>query len=193
MDMKRIILYSIVSLILITILVFRLGFFYVNISPHNSYHLTEKEQTLITNAILQFRNRVENKRFDEIAKDLSKGRQDAYWENIILKDIQENSFEYGKPLSWEIFQVAQPQFDKEKNETVYHVDCLTKFEKEEVYENFIWLVKGSDEISLIHNDLHLPQATEWRINERDKHKLVVESYSHEIIIPYADRYIVFRY
>lgn len=191
--MKRAFLYSLISLVLITILLFRLGFFYINISPHNSYHLSETEKSLITNAISQFRERVESGKFEEIAKDLSKGRQDSYWENIILKDIQNDRAEYGKPLSWEFFRSAQPQSDKEKGETVYHLDYLTKYETEEVFESFIWLVKENNEINLIHTGIHLPQATEWRIEERDKQKLIVEKYSNEIIIPYADRYIEFRY
>jgi hypothetical protein len=191
--MKRKILYSSVFFILLTVLLFRLGFFYVSISAHNSHHLNKTEKSLIDNAISQFRERVENGKFEEIAKDLSKGRQDSYWENIILKDIQNDRAEYGKPLSWEFFRSAQPQLDKEKGETVYHLDYLTKYETEEVFESFIWSVKENNEINLINTDIHLPQATEWRIEERDKQKLIVEKYSNEIIIPYADRYIEFRY
>jgi hypothetical protein len=173
-------------------LLFRLGIFYVNISPHNTYRLTEKEQTLITDAILQFRNKVENEKFDEIAKDLSKGRQNTYWEKIILKDIQENKAEYGNPLAWEIFRVSQPQKDDVKGEIVYHVDCLTKFANEEIYENFIWLVKDN-EIHLVQTDVHYPQSTKWRIDERNRQKDVIEKHPEEIIIPYADRFIEIRY
>ncbi len=191
--MKGKILYSSVFLILVTILLFRLGFFYVNISPHNSYHLNETEKSLIDNAILQFRERVEKGKFDEIAKDLSKGRQDAYWENIALKDIQSDYVEYGKPLSWEIFQVAQPQLDKNWGGKVYSIDCLTKYEREELFESFGWLIKENNEINLIHTDIHYPQSTQWRIEERDKQKLIAKKYSNEIIIPYADRYIEIRY
>ncbi len=137
--------------------------------------------------------RVEKEKFNEIAEDLSKGRQNTYWENIILRDIQNNHAEYGKPLSWEIFRVAQPQIDKVKGEMVYHIDCLTKFEKGEIYESFVWLVKDNNEINLIANDLKLHGGTQWRIEERDKQKVIIENYPNEIIIPYTDRYIEFRY
>jgi len=191
--MKRSILYSVISVILITILLFRFGFFYINISPHNTYRLNESESRMIENAILKFREKLENGEFDEIGKDLARGRQNVNAENFILKDIQNNRSKYGKPLSWEIFQVVQPQFDKEKVETVYQVDCLTKFEKEERHESFGWRVKENNEINLIFTDVESSQSTRWRIEERDRQKVIVEKYPNEIIIPYAHRYIEIRY
>src|SRR5687767_9462588 len=98
--MKRTTIYLTVSLTLLIVLLFRFELLYVNVSRHNSYHLTNAEKTLIVNAISQFRARVGTERFSEIAEDLSKGRQSADWEDVILKDIQENRAEYGKPLSW---------------------------------------------------------------------------------------------
>jgi hypothetical protein len=191
--MKRAVLYSLVSLVLITILFFRLGFFYVEISPHNSYHLNEMEKGLIENAILEFREKVENGEFDEIGKELTRGRRDVIAENSILKDIQNNYSEYGKPISWEIFRVVQPQLDKNKGETVYIIDCLTKFEREERHESFGWQVKENSEINLIFTDVESLQSTQWRIEERDKKKVIIKKYPNEFIIPYADRYIEFRY
>lgn len=191
--MKRAILYSIVSLILTIILLFRFEFFYINISPNNTYHLNLTERQLINDSILSFREKVKLGKFDEIKRDLTKGRQDSYWEGIILKDIQRNQIEFGNPLSWKIFRVAQPQFNKEKGETVYIVDYLTKFEKEERHESFGWLVRKNNEISLIFASIKSVESTQWRIEERDKQKLIVEKYPNEIIIPYADRYIEFRY
>lgn len=191
--MKRTIIYLTVSLTLLIVLLFRFELLYVNVSPHNSYHLTGAEKTLIVNAVSRFRERVDAGKFSEIEEDLSKGRQEVYWENIISKDIQNNLVEHGKPLSWEIFQVAQPQIDKVKGETHYHVSCLTKFANEELYESFIWLVKNN-EIHLVHTEVNnIPQATIWRIEERNRQKVIVEKYPREIIIPYADRYIEIRY
>ncbi len=55
--MKKITLYLTISSILLIILLFRLEFVYVAVSPNNSYSLTEAEKKLISNAILQFRER----------------------------------------------------------------------------------------------------------------------------------------
>jgi hypothetical protein len=191
--MKRTIIYLTVSITLLIVLLFRFELLYINVSRHNSYHLTDAEKTLIVNAISKFRERVDAGKFSEIEENLSKGRKDIYWEKIITKDIQNNLVEYGKPLSWEIFEVAQPQVDKVKGETHYHVSCLTKFEKEEIHESFIWSVKDNKEINLFFNGLGYPQSTNWRIEERNKQKVIVEKYPREIIIPYADRYIEIRY
>src|SRR5215204_6722892 len=139
--MKKRILYLTVSIVLATLLLFRLGVFYIDVSAHNTYHLNERERVLITGAISRFRERVEREKFDEIAEGLSQDRKD--WEDVILKDIRENKAEFGNSSAWEIFRVAQPRVDAAKGETVYYVDCLTKFANEEIYESFIWLVKNN--------------------------------------------------
>ncbi len=86
--MKRAFLYSIVSLVLITILLFRLGFFYVNISPHNSYRLNETEKTLIDNATSQLKERIENGKFDEIQNEFIYDEQDIFRQNYIINDFK---------------------------------------------------------------------------------------------------------
>ena len=63
--MKKSILYSIVIIILTVMLLYGLGFFHVNVAPHNSYRLNETEANLIESAILRFREGVKNQRFDE--------------------------------------------------------------------------------------------------------------------------------
>jgi len=192
--MKKAILYSLVALVLITILLFRLGFFYVNISPHNTYKLNESEFKLIENSTSLFKDRVENEKFDEIRKEFAETEGDEFRQNWIINDLKNDRAEFGKSLSWEIFRVAQPQPDRELNGKIYHVDILTKTEKQEVYESFIWLIKENKEIKLIFaGDMDTTPALEWRVEERDKQKLIVEKYPNEIIIPYADRYIEFRY
>ena len=192
--MKKAILYSLVALVLITILLFRLGFFYVNISPHNTYKLNESEFELIENSTSLFKDRVENEKFDEIRKEFAETEGDEFRQNWIINDLKNDRAEFGKSLSWEIFRVAQPQPDRELNGKIYHVDILTKTEKQEVYESFIWLIKENKEIKLIFaGDMDTTPALEWRVEERDKQKLIVEKYPNEIIIPYADRYIEFRY
>jgi hypothetical protein len=191
--MKRAVLYSLISLVLLMILFFRFGFFYVNVSPHNTYWLNETEKQLIDKATLKFRERIENEKFDEILEDLTKGRQDAGGENTIIKEIQEEQSKLGKSNFWEIIRVAQPQLDNESGEKIYHVDCLSKYENE-IYESFIWRIKNNNEINLIYSTTdHLSEATKWIIEERNNQKLITEQYPNEIIIPYADRYIEFRY
>ncbi len=192
--MKRAILYSLVSLILVTILLFRLSFFYINISPDNSYRLNENESRLIENAISQFKERIENGKFDEIQNEFAKTEGDTFRQNWIINDLKNDRAVFGKSLSWEVFRVAQPQLDKELNGRLYFVDYLTKTEKAEVYEPFIWLIKENNEIKLIFGgDMDITPALEWRLKERDKQKRIVEHYPNEIIIPYADRYIEIRY
>ena len=191
--MKKIFTFSTVAVIWLVVLLYSFGFFYVNVSQHNTYKLDETELGLIENAISRFRERVDNQNFDEIRDDLSKGRRDEYWEKIIFEDIRNDRAEFGRPRQWEFFRCARPQVDSKLNETVYHLDYLTTFDSGEMYESFIFVRNVNNEVNLINTDLHLPQATEWRIEERDKHKAVVEEYPNEIIIPYADRYIEFRY
>ena len=191
--MKKAILYSFVIAVGAIALLYGLGFFYVSVAPHNSYRLTELESNLIENAVRRFRDRVEHKRFDEIAEDLSKGRRDEYWERIILNNIRNNFEEFGIPSSWEFFRCAQPQFDSELKDTVYHLDYLTKYDTREVLESLIFVKTSNNEVNLINADIGLPEAAEWRIEERDKNKDIVRKYPNEIIIPYADRYIEFRY
>jgi hypothetical protein len=191
--MRKGTIYSLVIATVAVLLLYGFGFFLISVAPHNSYRLNELESKLIENAILQFRERVENNRFDEIREDLSKGRLDEYWERIRLNDIRNNFREYGKPRSWQFFRCAQPQFDNELDETVYHLDYLTKFDTGEVYESFIFVKRSNNEINLIHSDIHLPEAAEWRISERDEHDRIIRKYPNEIIIPYAYRYIAFRY
>ncbi len=192
--MKKTILYSIVALVLTIILLFRLGFFYISVSPHNTYKLNKNEFKLIVNSISLFKDRVENQKFDEIRKEFAKTEGDEFRQNWIIKDLKNDRVEFGKSLSWEIFRIAQPQPDEELNGKIYHVEILTKTEKREVYENFIWLIKENNEIKLIFGgDMDITSALEWRVEERNKQKVIVEKHSNEIIIPYADRYIEFRY
>lgn len=191
--MKRPILLSIVALVLAVILSYVFGFFYISVSPHNTYRLKEKELRLLNVALINYRERIESNRFDEVRDDLSRGRRDAYSEKIILSHIHENLTEFGMPSSWELFRSAQPQRNLDTNETVYHLDYLTTFTNGEVYESFIWLVTAEDEVHLVNTDLHLPDATEWRIEARDKQRAIISTYANEITIPYADRYIEIRY
>lgn len=192
--MKKAILYSLVALVLTIILLFRLGFLYISVSSHNTYKLNKNEFKLIVNSTSQFKDRVENERFDEIRKEFAKTEEDEFRQDWIIKDLKNDRAEFGKSLSWEIFQVAQPQPDEELKGKIYHVDILTKTEKQEVYEHFIWLIKENKEIKLIFGgDMDTTPALEWRAEERNKQKLIAEKYPNEIIIPYADRYIEFRY
>jgi hypothetical protein len=192
--MKRAFLYSIVSLVLITILLFRLGFFYVNISPHNSYRLNETEKTLIDNATSQLKERIENGKFDEIQNEFIYDEQDIFRQNYIINDFKKDRAEFGKSLSWEFFDATLPQPDNELNGKRYNVEYITKTEKGEVWEHFIWLIKADNEIKLIFGgDMDTTRALQVRLEERDRQKSIVEKYPNEIIIPYADRFIEFRY
>ncbi len=192
--MKRIILYSSISIILLTLLLFKLGFFYINISRHNSYRLNETEKTLIDNATSQLKKRIENGKFDEIQKEFIYDEQDIFRQNYIINDFKKDRAEFGKSLSWEFSDAALPQPDKELNGKRYNVEYITKTEKGEVWEHFIWLIKANNEIKLIFGgDMDTTRALQVRLEERDKQKLVVEKYPNEIIIPYADRFIEIRY
>ncbi len=192
--MKRAVLYSLVSLILLTILLFRFGFFYINISPHNSYRLNENESRLIEKATSQFKERIENGKFDEIQNEFVKDERDVFRQNYVINDLKKDRAEFGKSLYWEFLCAALPQPDKELNGKRYNVEYITKTEKGEVWEHFIWLIKANNEIKLIFGgDMDTTRALQVRLEERDKRKLIVEKYSNEIIIPYADRFIEIRY
>ncbi len=192
--MKGAVLYSLVSLILLTILLFRFGFFYINISPHNSYRLNENESRLIEKATSQFKERIENGKFDEIQNEFVKDERDVFRQNYVINDLKKDRAEFGKSLYWEFLCAALPQPDKELNGKRYNVEYITKTEKGEVWEHFIWLIKANNEIKLIFGgDMDTTRALQVRLEERDKRKLIVEKYSNEIIIPYADRFIEIRY
>ena len=192
--MKKAILYSVVSLILGIILLFRLGFFYVNLSPHNTYKLNENGSELIESATALFKDRVESGKFAEIQKEFAKTDGDEFRQNWIINDLKNDRAEFGKSLSWEIFRVAQPQPDGELGGKHYHVEILTNTESGEVWEHFIWLINENNEIKLIFGgDMDTMPALNWRIEERNKQKLIIEKYPNEIIIPYANRYIEIRY
>jgi hypothetical protein len=192
--MKKSISYSLVSLVLIVTLLFRLGFFYVNVSAHNSYRLNENESKLIENATLQLKRKIESGKFDELRNDFIKDEKDAFRQNYVIDDFKKDRAEFGKSLSWEIFRVAQPQPDRELGGKCYHVEILTNTESGEVWEHFIWLIKENNEIKLIFGgDMDNTLALNWRIEERNKQKLIAEKHPNEIIIPFADRYIEFRY
>jgi hypothetical protein len=192
--MKKAILYSIVFLILGITLLFRLGFLSVNLSPHNTYKLDKSESGLIENATSQFKERVESGRFDEIQKEFAKTEGDESRQNWIINDLKNDRAEFGKSLSWELFRVAQPRQDKELNGKLYFIDYLTKTEKQEVYEHFIWLIKENNEIKLIFGgDMDTTPALNWRLEERDQQKILIEKHPNEIIIPFADRYVEIRY
>ncbi len=191
--MKKPVLFSIGIATLALIALYNLDFFYVSVAAHNSYRLNKTEANLIASAIERFRDRLENQKFDELREDLSKGRRDEYWEKIIFKEIFKDFSEYGKARSWEFVSCAQPQFDEDLNETVYHLDYLTKFDNGEGYESFIFVKKSDNDVNLINAEIGLAEVTERLIEERDKQKAIVERYPSEIIIPYADRYIEIRY
>ncbi|MEP7148250.1 MAG: hypothetical protein ABI857_05145 [Acidobacteriota bacterium] len=191
--MKKTVLYLVAITILATVMAYGVGFFFVSVAPHNSYRLNETEVILINAAIERFRERLENNKLDEIREDLSQGRRDEYWEKIIVEDLRKDQLEFGVARSWELFRCAQPQFDRELNETIYHLDYLTRFDSGEASESFILVKKADNQINLINRDINLAEVAEWQIDERNIHDTLVGKYPNEIIIPYADRYIEFRY
>ncbi|MCY7348894.1 MAG: hypothetical protein LH614_22110 [Pyrinomonadaceae bacterium] len=193
--MKKAILYSLVALVLITILLLRLDVVYVNISPHNYYRLNKNESILFEDAVSKFWGKVEKEKFDEIKSELSEDETNDYRNNLILNDLKENRSQFGKIISWEFFRSASPQITSESvrnpDEKHYHIEYLTKAENGEFCTSFIWKLKPDNEVKLffVGND----SPVEWRIEERNKQRLVIEKHPNEIIIPYADRYIEIRY
>lgn len=193
--MKRKILYLAVSLILLTILLFRLEIFYVSVSPFNSYRLTKNETILFEDTVSKFWGKVENGKFDEIRNELAEDADDEYRNNLYINEFRENRKQFGKVISWEFFRAASPRitstWSENPAEKNYHVEYLTKAENGEFCAWFVWKVKQNGEIKLLN--LTLDSPVEWRIEEQNKQKLIVEKHPNEIIIPYADRYIEFRY
>ncbi len=193
--MKKAILYSLVALVLITILLFRLDVVYVNISPHNYYRLNKNESILFEDAVSKFWGKVEKEKFDEIKSELSEDDTNDYRNNLIVNDLKENRSQFGKIISWEFFRSASPQITSESvrnlDEKYYHIEYLTKAENGEFSTSFIWKMKPDDEVKLFFVGTDSP--VEWRIEERNKQRLVIEKHPSEIIIPYADRYIEIRY
>jgi hypothetical protein len=193
--MKRKILYLAVSLILLTILLFRLEIFYISVSPFNSYRLTTNETILFEGTVSKFWEKVENGKFDEIKNELAEDANDEYRNNLYINEFRENRTQFGKVISWKFFRAASPRitstWSENPAEEIYHVEYLTKAENGEFCAWFVWKVKQNGEIKLLN--LTLDSPVEWRIEEQNKQKLIVEKHPNEIIIPYADRYIEFRY
>ena len=193
--MKKTILYLSITLILLTILLFRLDIIYVNISPFNSYRLSKPETILFENAVSNFWEKVEQEKFDEIKDELSEGEEKDRRYTEIISDLKENRNNFGKITSWKFFRSASPritsEWAKNPDEKIYQIEYLTKAKNGEFCAWFIFYVEPSGEIKLF--GLSLDSPVEWRIEERDKQKLIVEKRPNEIIIPYADRYIEIRY
>ncbi len=193
--MKKTILYSLVSLILLITLLFRLDFFYVNVSPFNYYRLSKNESILFEDAISKFWEKVEKEKFDEIKDELSEGEEKDRRYSEIINDLKENRNKFGKITSWEFFRSASPRITskwaKNPDEKIYQIEYLTKAENGEFCAWFIFYIEANGAIKLF--GLSLDSPVEWRIEERNIQKVVVEKHPNEIIIPYADRYIEIRY
>lgn len=174
-------------------LLYYFEYFHVELAPHNSYRLSSHEEEVISHAVQTYRDRVKEGSFDQIAEDLSNGRRDSYWEKIILEDIRKDSTEFGLPISWELFSCAQPQYDAKEKETVYHLDYLTRFAQQELYESIILVKKENNNVHMINADFGLLEAAEWRINERNRHRALRERYPRGLTIPYADRFLEIRF
>lgn len=194
-NMKRIILYSLVSLILLTILLFRFDFFYVNRSEFNSYRLTKTESILFENSVSRFWEKAEKEKFDELKYELSESEEKDRRYGDLVNDLKENRNKFGKIKSWEFFRAASPritsEWAKNPDEKIYHIEYLTKAENGEFCAWFVFYVEPDGEIKLY--GLSLDSPVEWRIEERDRQKLIVKKHPNEIIIPYADRFIEIRY
>ena len=166
--MKKAILYLSVSLILLIILLFRVGFFYVNISEYNSYKLTENETILFEDAVSKFWKKVEDERFNELESELYEGQPSKYRDVYIKQDIQslkEHRNKFGKIKSWEFFRSASPritsEWAKNPDEKIYQIEYLTEAENGEFCAWFVFYVKPNGEIKLYN--LIIDSPVEWRI------------------------------
>lgn len=194
LQMKRFVVPILLAFFLLAsaaVLLYYFELFHMELSLHNTYQLTAIERGLIEGAVQRFRGRVKDGKFEEIRHDLSIGRRDAYWEEIILNDLRADTTELGDPISWNLFNCAQPQIDQ--GNTIYHLDYLTTFTAGERLESIILSRDPNDHMSLVSADIGLPEATQWRIAERDRHSEISKKFPREIFIPLPDRYLEIRY
>jgi len=159
-NMKRTILYSLVSLILLTVLLFRLDFFYINRSEFNSYRLTKNESILFENAVSKFWAKVEKGEFDEIKDELSEGEEKDWRHTRLINDIKENRNKFGKITSWEFFRSASPritsEWAKNPDEKIYQIEYLTQAENGEFCAWFTFYIEPNGEIKIFGLSLDSP-------------------------------------
>ena len=202
MIMKRTILYSfaalflvVVGLFLVVVVLLKSGLFYLGISPYFHYRLNENELKLIDDAILKFRERVENGRFDEIQKELAENQRDESYQKETIAIIKNNREKYGKPLSKEFFRATPPEsaskYYKNTEGAFYETWYFTNAENGEFHETFDWTIKDKNEVKLLGYEVSKLQ--DWEIKTREKEKYLNANYPNEIRIPFGARFIEIRY
>jgi hypothetical protein len=193
--MKRKILFSFLGTSLFLLLLFKSGFIYVQISPYNSYRLTENESIKFENFISRFWEMVEKDDFDGINSELSDGEKKDWRFADTIQTTKKNAEQFGKIKSWRFFRSASPritsEWAKNPDEKIYQIEYLTTAENGEFCAWFTFYITANNEIKLF--GLSLDSPVEWRIEESDKQKLVEKKYPNEFIIPYGEQYIEFRY
>lgn len=193
--MKRAILYSSVAVILIAVVLLESGLFYVGISPYAHYQLNEDETRVVGNAISQFREKVENGKFDEIQKELVENQRNENFQNATIKKIKEAREKFGEPLSMEFFRAMTPEtaskYYKNVDGIFYTLFYFTKAEKGEYAEHFEWIVKENGEAKLLSYSGQ--EMKDWEVKSREREKYINEKYPRETKIPFGSRFIEIRY
>lgn len=193
--MKRAILYSFVALILVIVVLISTGVFHVGVSPYAHYRLNETETKLIDDAILKFRERVENGKFDEIKKELAENGRDESYQKERIAIIKSNREKYGKPLSKEFFRAMPPEeaakYYKNTEGIFYNTWYFTKAENGEFHETFDWTINDKNEVRLL--GYSVGELQDWEIKTREKEKYNNANYPNEIRIPIGSRFIEIRY
>jgi hypothetical protein len=164
----------------------------VGISPYYHHKLNETEAQLFDNALLEFREKVENGKFEEIQNELADGRASK---SEIIGEIKKSREQFGKPLSSEFFRSSSPEpvskYYENLNGTFYTIFYFTKTERGEFFEDISWVVSENDEAKILNYSGS--KIIEWQIKNRDRERYINANYSNKIRIPFGERFIEIRY
>jgi hypothetical protein len=190
--MKKAILYSLAGLALLIVFLLKSGIVYVAISPYFHYKLNETETRILDNALLKFREKVENGKPEEIETALANGRVSK---NELIKEIKKTREEFGRPVSSEFFRSSPPErtakYYENLDGTVYMIHYFTKTEEGEFFENITWNISADDEAQILNYDG--TKIIEWQTKSRETERYISANYKNEIKIPLGERFIEIRY
>lgn len=190
--MKKNLLYAFAGLVLVFVFLLGSGLINVGVSPYFHHRLNEAEARIFDNALLQFREKVENGKFEEIQAELADGRRNK---DEIIAEIKKAREQFGKPVSTEFFRSSPPEsaakYYENLDGTFYDIFYFTKTEKGEFSEGIQWVVRPDNEVQMLNYSGS--RIVEWETKTRAREKYIAENYAHEIRISFGARFIEIRY
>lgn len=190
--MRKNLLYAFAGLALVFVFLLNSGLVSIGVSPYYHYKLSETESPVFENALLKFREKVENGNFEEIQAELADGRRSK---SEILAEIKKTRERFGKPVASEFFRSSEPasvsKYYENPDGSFYNIFYFTKTEKGEFFEDISWVVRPNDEVRMLN--YYGNEIIEWQTKSRETERYIAENYANKIRIPFGARFIEIRY